>query len=208
MNVETTIAEGEISSLVERFYAKVRVDPEIGPVFNDVVQNWDAHLALLKDFWSTVLLTTGRYKGNPLLAHFPLPIEGEIFFCSLAAVLFSETAHEVMPSSQAAIVTRKADLIAMNMNELASRASEGGGASFQTQRTRKSSPNVADRLRKYQPRFGLDWNVDAGKRERRWGRLGEPTALSLQLTVQLGTQKGTKRNLVGPPGLEPGTNGL
>ena len=59
MNAPTPITETEIASIVERFYAKVRVDPEIGPVFNDAVQNWDAHLALLKDFWSTVLLTTG-----------------------------------------------------------------------------------------------------------------------------------------------------
>jgi hemoglobin len=63
MSAETLITEMEIASLVERFYAKVRADPEIGPVFNDAVQNWDAHLALLKDFWSTVLLTTGRYTS-------------------------------------------------------------------------------------------------------------------------------------------------
>jgi hemoglobin len=120
MNIEATFTEAEISTLVERFYAKVRVDPEIGPVFNDRVQNWDAHLALLKDFWSTVLLSTGRYRGNPLLAHFPLPIEERYFACWLK--LFSETAHEVMPSLQAAIVTHKADLIAMNMKRvLASR---------------------------------------------------------------------------------------
>jgi len=55
MNVVTPITETEIASLVERFYAKVRLDPEIGPVFNDAVENWDAHLALLKDFWSTVV---------------------------------------------------------------------------------------------------------------------------------------------------------
>ena len=116
MNAETTIAEDEISSLVDQFYKKVRVDPEIGPVFNNVVQNWDAHLALLKDFWSTVLLTTGRYRGNPLRAHFPLPIEERDFARWLQ--LFSETAHEVMPSPQAAIVTHKADLIAMNMKRV------------------------------------------------------------------------------------------
>ncbi len=120
MNAETRITETEISNLVERFYAKVRVDPDIGPVFNDAVQNWDTHLALLKDFWSTVLLTTGRYKGNPLLAHFPLPIEERYFARWLE--LFSETANEVMPASHAATVTRKADLIAMNMKRvLASR---------------------------------------------------------------------------------------
>ena len=120
MSVEAPITEAEIASIVERFYAKVRMDPEIGLVFNDAVRNWDAHLALLKDFWSTVLLTTGRYKGNPLLAHFPLPIEERYFARWLK--LFSETAGEVMSASQAAIVTRKADLIAMNMKRvLASR---------------------------------------------------------------------------------------
>jgi hemoglobin len=78
MNTGTPITETAIASLVERFYAKVRVDPEIGPVFNDAVRNWDAHLALLKDFWSTVLLTTGRYKGNPLLHISPCPSRRDI----------------------------------------------------------------------------------------------------------------------------------
>jgi hemoglobin len=120
MNTEMSITETEIASIVDRFYAKVRIDPEIGPVFNDAIHNWDAHLTLLKDFWSTVLLTTGRYKGNPLLAHFPLPIEERFFARWLK--LFSETANEVMTASQAAIITRKADLIAMNMKRvLASR---------------------------------------------------------------------------------------
>jgi hemoglobin len=116
----TPITEAEIASLVERFYAKIRVDPEIGPVFNNAVQNWDAHLALLKDFWSTVLLTTGRYKGNPLLAHFHLPIEEKYFARWLT--LFSETANEVMPASKATSIMHKADRIAMNMRRvLASR---------------------------------------------------------------------------------------
>jgi hemoglobin len=120
MNAEAPITETEIANIVERFYARVRVDPEIGPVFNDAVRNWDAHLDLLKDFWSTVLLTTGKYKGNPLLAHFPLPIEERDFARWLK--LFSETANEVLTASQASIITRKADLIAMNMKRvLASR---------------------------------------------------------------------------------------
>ncbi len=113
MNTERTITEAEIAMLVDRFYAKVREDPEIGPVFNDAVQNWDSHLALLKDFWSTVLLTTGRYKGNPLLAHFRLPIEAEYFARWLT--LFAETANEVMSAPHAEFVVRKANLISVNM---------------------------------------------------------------------------------------------
>jgi hemoglobin len=116
MNAATLITESQIASLVERFYAKVQVDPEIGPIFQGAIENWDAHLALLKDFWSTVLLTTGRYKGNPLLAHFPLPIKETHF--SRWLTLFSETAREEMSPAQAAIVERKAELIAMNMKRV------------------------------------------------------------------------------------------
>jgi hemoglobin len=82
------------------------------------VQNWDAHLALLKDFWSTVLLTSGRYKGNPLLAHFRLPIEGEHVARWLA--LFAETANEVMSPSHAELVVRKANLISTNIKRVMS----------------------------------------------------------------------------------------
>jgi hemoglobin len=118
MSTETAITETEIATLVERFYAKVRKDPEIGPIFNHAVQNWDAHLTLLKDFWSTVLLTSGRYKGNPLLAHFRLPIEAEHFARWLA--LFGETANEVMSTSHADLVMRKANLISMNIKRVMS----------------------------------------------------------------------------------------
>jgi hemoglobin len=116
MNEETPITETEIASLVDRFYAKVRLDPEIGPVFNHAVQNWDAHLALLKDFWSTVVLATGRYKGNPLVAHFHLPIEEGYFTRWLA--LFSETANEVMAAHKATFIVHKANLIALNMRRV------------------------------------------------------------------------------------------
>ncbi len=113
MNATTPITEKELALLVDSFYAKVRVDPEIGPVFNDAVQNWSAHLALLKDFWSSVLLTTGRYKGNPLLAHFRLPIEERHF--ALWLTLFTETAKEVLSAPHAEVVSQRANLIAMNM---------------------------------------------------------------------------------------------
>lgn len=116
MNTMRPITEAEISNLVDNFYTKVRIDPEIGPIFNEEVKNWDAHLALLKDFWSTVLLTTRRYKGNPLLAHFRLPIEEKYFERWL--MLFTETANEVMSAEHAQLVSRKANAIAMNMKRV------------------------------------------------------------------------------------------
>ena len=122
MQNENCITEAEIASLVDRFYAKVREDDEIGPLFNQEVQNWDAHLALLKDFWSTVLLATGRYKGNPLVAHFRLPIEERYFGRWLG--LFTETAREVMSPPQAAVVSDKAHLIATNIKRVLASRSE------------------------------------------------------------------------------------
>lgn len=116
MSETKPITEAEIASLVDHFYAKVRLDPQIGPIFNEEVANWDAHLALLKDFWSSVLLASGRYKGNPLLAHLGLPIEERYFARWLT--LFSETANEVMTVRQAEVVTQKANLIAVNMKRV------------------------------------------------------------------------------------------
>jgi hemoglobin len=74
-----TITEPAIAELVSRFYAKVRRDPTIGPVFDAAVEDWDAHLQTLNAFWSSVMLTTGRYKGNPMAAHMKHPIRPEFF---------------------------------------------------------------------------------------------------------------------------------
>ena len=95
----TKITEDEIDALVDRFYAKVRQDDEIGPIFNAIVGDWPHHLAKLKDFWSSVLLTTGRYKGHPMMTHLQLPLDPIHFHRWLT--LFAETANEVMPPEHA-----------------------------------------------------------------------------------------------------------
>jgi hemoglobin len=63
------ITEEALKRLVETFYARVRQDPLIGPVFNDAIGDWPEHLEKLHAFWSSVMLTTGRYKGRPMPAH-------------------------------------------------------------------------------------------------------------------------------------------
>lgn len=65
--------EPNIAVLVDTFYAHVREDDLIGPVFNRVVADWPEHLAKLTDFWSSVILSAGTYKGNPMMAHLPIP---------------------------------------------------------------------------------------------------------------------------------------
>jgi hemoglobin len=108
----TRITEAEISTLIDTFYAKVRKDPDIGPIFNAIVGDWPYHLALLKDFWSTVLLTTGRYKGDPMMKHLQLSLDPPHFERWLA--LFEETANEVLPPVHATTVIEKSHRIAQN----------------------------------------------------------------------------------------------
>ena len=59
----------EINFLVNTFYARVRKDDLLGPIFNSQVKDWPEHLTRLTDFWETNLLFRRAYKGNPLKAH-------------------------------------------------------------------------------------------------------------------------------------------
>jgi len=65
--------EAEIGVLVERFYAEARRDPTLGPIFTRHVEDWDAHFASMRDFWSAVVYRTGRYSGRPFETHLALP---------------------------------------------------------------------------------------------------------------------------------------
>src|SRR5689334_11616852 len=71
MNVPASFpTESQIEDLVTTFYARIRKHPTLGPIFERVIgDDWTPHLKLMCDFWSSVMLTTGRYKGRPIPAH-------------------------------------------------------------------------------------------------------------------------------------------
>jgi len=82
--------EEEITTLVHTFYARVRADEQLGPIFNGHVDDWPRHLAKLVDFWSSLLRGTGRFAGAPMPKHLALPgLTAELFQRWLA--LFRET---------------------------------------------------------------------------------------------------------------------
>ena len=49
MNGLSTIDEAGIARLVHAFYARVRADAELGPIFNDAIEDWPGHLEKLGD---------------------------------------------------------------------------------------------------------------------------------------------------------------
>ena len=73
------LREPMIAELVRTFYARARQDKLIGPVFAAAVEDWDHHIGKITDFWSGVMLRTGRYDGRPMRPHLILPLEGKHF---------------------------------------------------------------------------------------------------------------------------------
>jgi len=108
MSDVATVTETELGQLVDRFYAKVRTDEMLGPVFNPAVGDWPEHLEKLTQFWSSIMLTSGKYHGNPMAAHYKhlAKITPEMFTRWLA--LWGETTEEVVPHAAPALQDKAA----------------------------------------------------------------------------------------------------
>ena len=107
---QTGIDDAMIERLVHTFYARVRQDPLIGPIFDARIDDWDHHLEKLCAFWSAVALMSGRYHGQPMQKHLPLPIDGAHFDRWLK--LFEATATELCPPPAASHFIERARRIA------------------------------------------------------------------------------------------------
>jgi hemoglobin len=86
-------SEQEVTRLVHDFYARVRLEPRLAPVFAARVEDWDAHLAQLVDFWSAMLRGTRRFSGAPMPKHMAMDeLDRDLFDRWLA--LFRQTTAE------------------------------------------------------------------------------------------------------------------
>ena len=112
--VHAGIDEGLIASLVAQFYARVRHDDLLGPIFADHVDDWDKHLSRLRDFWSSITLMSGRYKGTPFAVHQRLPGVTAAHFDRWLS-LFGETARELAPPDVAEAFIVRAERIAQSL---------------------------------------------------------------------------------------------
>jgi len=104
-----------LARLVDAFYARIRADEELGPIFNDAIADWPEHLDKLAAFWSSVMLTSGRYKGQPLPAHIRHRdrINPALFDRWLA--LWKQTSDELMAPDDAVALQEKAGRIAQSL---------------------------------------------------------------------------------------------
>jgi hemoglobin len=114
-NLSQTSAEGIDRSLialvVRHFYARVRADAVLGPIFNRRVEDWLDHEAKITRFWSSVLLMSGEYHGSPMQVHLGIPDLGRSDFDRWQA-LFDQALASSCDADQAAAFRSRAARIA------------------------------------------------------------------------------------------------
>ncbi len=126
------ITDAQIERLVREFYVRIRTDARLGPIFEAKLHGqWEPHLLRMIDFWSSLMLTTGRYSGRPLQKHLVLKmVEPSDFDIWLR--LFNESALSIGGVDFAATFMDKANRVAGSFKmamfdelDLASRQDEG-----------------------------------------------------------------------------------
>lgn len=114
--VKQEISEASLTGLVDAFYAKVRIDPLLGPVFNGAIDDWPEHLEKLQAFWSSVMLTSGRYKGRPVPAHVKHAQHIDRTSFARWLQIWGETTQELLEPAAAAAMQTKAGQIAESLS--------------------------------------------------------------------------------------------
>jgi hemoglobin len=67
----------DVELLITQFYAKVREDELLAPVFAHV--DWEHHTPVIIDFWCSILFGDATYRNNPFEKHKTLPIASAHF---------------------------------------------------------------------------------------------------------------------------------
>ena len=81
-----TITKENINEMVITFYTKIlKEDGQVAQVFKDKLgddinnEEWQEHIVILTKFWCMIGLQDTEYQGNPMRAHFDLPLSREKF---------------------------------------------------------------------------------------------------------------------------------
>lgn len=90
------ISADDIDRVVTRFYAAVRNDPTLGPIFAQHVTDWPAHEAKIAGFWRNAILFERSYDGNPMQAHMRAGNVKAAHF-DIWLGLFDQTVTDVLP---------------------------------------------------------------------------------------------------------------
>ncbi len=114
-----TITKENINEMVTLFYSKIlQENGEVAQVFRDKLGDdlqsdiWQEHIKILTNFWAMMTLQDREYNGNPMRAHFDLPLSQEKFGSWLS--MFFETIDSLYEPQLGIIFKTRAQNIASN----------------------------------------------------------------------------------------------
>jgi hemoglobin len=114
-----TITKENINEMVVSFYSKIlKEDNDVAKVFisklgNDLQSDtWKQHIDILTNFWAMIGLQDDHYQGNPMMAHFDLPLNKEMFSSWL--IMFFEIIDAMYEENIGVIFKSRAENIASN----------------------------------------------------------------------------------------------
>jgi len=105
--------EQRIEDVVRGFYDTIRRDDLLGPIFNQKIKDWEAHLQIMMRFWSAVMLHSRSYEGRPMPKHVMLPIDAHHFDHWLE--LFGKTVDRLCSQDVADLFRARATTIARSL---------------------------------------------------------------------------------------------
>src|SRR5690606_26067026 len=104
-----------IGGIVRDFYARVRNDQRLGPIFaRHIAGDWEPHLEKMTDFWCSVILKTGEYQGRPVPTHLKLKEVRESDF-AIWLGLCRQTVQERCSPEVAGVFIERAERIARSL---------------------------------------------------------------------------------------------
>jgi len=108
---------GGLEQLLRHFYSDVRQHHVIGPIFNERIHDWPAHLAIIENFWARQTGGPSTYGGG-MGKHLALPIGPEHFAHWLGLWEFNCRKH--LPSAPADEMIALAHQIAAHLQRMMS----------------------------------------------------------------------------------------
>ncbi|WP_297320553.1 group III truncated hemoglobin [Novosphingobium sp.] len=109
------IDERFISDMVEQFYASIRADELLGPIFAKRVADWPAHLLRMKQFWRSVLHNSGEFSGNPMAKHIAIPGLQEAHFSQWLELFYTNLRAMDTNPQAVSLIGERARMIAESL---------------------------------------------------------------------------------------------
>ncbi|AZI34518.1 hypothetical protein NT2_02_01160 [Caenibius tardaugens NBRC 16725] len=101
-----------VSRLVDSFYARIRADELLGPIFSAKVTDWDGHLGQMKRFWRSILFSSAEYSGNPMPKHVAISGLDRQHFAHWLDLFYSTLRAEGASEEAVRLVGERARMIA------------------------------------------------------------------------------------------------